>query len=348
MLDEAQIRRVVQRNCDISDARYARQHSMCVYLLKMREYYRWEKGLSQGQPLPMGQVGEWVTARERLWEDLEVKDFDCLPVAEEECVDPFEYADVNAALVPLGLVYSAGYGRFVKPHFYLARLHRRDEAEGFEVLVSDEELARDLSAPPAMFRDGTVFVRRDAMHRFIWERVEEWEWRKSPAGPMARALELNGYAHGREGAVDRMTDAEVETAVWHELGEGLAGRELGTGWEEMVVELAGSRAEIHLRALRDMWADSMVTLPRLLAEGRDASIHFYFANLRGARRALVPGWLAAYAAWARGEGAAALGDQVERGREQWSRVCTEVMTTFADTGGGAADTIADTVEASAV
>lgn len=348
MLDEARIKQVVQRNCDISDARYARQHTMCVYLLKMREYYRWEKGLPQGEPLPMGQVGEWVTAREELWETLEVSDFDCLPVDGERCIDPFEAAAVNATLAPAGLIYSAGYGRFVKPHFFLARLHRREREQGFEVLVADEELARDLSAPPAMFLNQTVFVRRDAMRRLLWERIEEWEWRRQPAGPMARALDINGYHHDRERALEHMTSAEVDAAVWHELGEGLVGRELGAGWEDMVFDLAGSRAEVHLRAVRDMWADATVTLPRLLAEGRDASIHFYFANLRGMRRALVPGWLDAYRQWAEGGGLGGLADRVDAGREAWDRTCRRVLGEYGRHGSDAVDTIATTVEAAAV
>ncbi|HKJ07631.1 MAG TPA: hypothetical protein VKA76_00940, partial [Gammaproteobacteria bacterium] len=36
----------VQKNCHISDARYAGDYTLCIYLLKMREYYRWEKGYS--------------------------------------------------------------------------------------------------------------------------------------------------------------------------------------------------------------------------------------------------------------------------------------------------------------
>ncbi|MEJ2622672.1 MAG: hypothetical protein P8163_21250 [Candidatus Thiodiazotropha sp.] len=35
----------VQRNCHISDARHGTDYGLCTYLLKMREYYRWENGL---------------------------------------------------------------------------------------------------------------------------------------------------------------------------------------------------------------------------------------------------------------------------------------------------------------
>ena len=41
-----QLASVVQHNCDVSDARHAGDYGMCSFLLKMREYYRWEHQLS--------------------------------------------------------------------------------------------------------------------------------------------------------------------------------------------------------------------------------------------------------------------------------------------------------------
>lgn len=38
--------KTVQKNCDIADARHAGDYTLCVYLLKMREMYRWEQGIS--------------------------------------------------------------------------------------------------------------------------------------------------------------------------------------------------------------------------------------------------------------------------------------------------------------
>lgn len=35
----------VQYNCHISDARHGADYSLCIYLMKMREYYRWEQRL---------------------------------------------------------------------------------------------------------------------------------------------------------------------------------------------------------------------------------------------------------------------------------------------------------------
>ena len=47
-----QLASAVQRNCDISDARYAGDYGLCTFLLKMREYYRWENELPFARSLP--------------------------------------------------------------------------------------------------------------------------------------------------------------------------------------------------------------------------------------------------------------------------------------------------------
>ena len=66
----------VRANCDIADARHATDYTLCVYLLKMREYFRWEKNLSFDQKLPHKELTEWLSCRESCWEALELRDFE--------------------------------------------------------------------------------------------------------------------------------------------------------------------------------------------------------------------------------------------------------------------------------
>ena len=40
MYDIESLRTTVQHNCHISDARYAGHNALCIFLLKMREYFR--------------------------------------------------------------------------------------------------------------------------------------------------------------------------------------------------------------------------------------------------------------------------------------------------------------------
>ncbi|MFN3785876.1 MAG: hypothetical protein ACK4RS_03445, partial [Thiothrix sp.] len=61
----------VQRNCHIADARHAGDYTLCIYLLKMREFYRWEHGISFQQVLTSDDVGDWLTRREAMWNTLD-------------------------------------------------------------------------------------------------------------------------------------------------------------------------------------------------------------------------------------------------------------------------------------
>ena len=61
----------VQTNCHIADARHAADLTLCTFLLQMREFYRWEKGLPLGAALVARGGGAWLARREALWADLE-------------------------------------------------------------------------------------------------------------------------------------------------------------------------------------------------------------------------------------------------------------------------------------
>ena len=322
---------IVQKNCDISDARHARDYTMCVYLLKMREYYRWAKGYGMTEQLPRDDLGEWVLERERLWDDLESLDYESIPVA-GECHDPFHAEIINRKLVSRGLVYSAGYGRFVKPHFLLGRLLRREQREGFEVLVCDKEFARDLVAPPAMTLGKQIFVRRESLRRMLWQYLEEWRWRKRPEDAMARAMACYDFDGDPERALDEMTDIEVEAATLHELGEGAAGGYLGAAWSEMMLSVAGTMVEVMARAVRDLLADCLVTLPALLECRAESSLHFFFANLRGMRREFSPDLRAGYERWLDRGDLSGLSRAAEAGRQHWPAVARKLLAMHQELG----------------
>jgi len=75
-----QLSSAVQRNCHIADARHAGDLGMCTYLMRMREYYRWEKGLALGERLENDAVGDWLSERESLWAELSDRDYAPLAV----------------------------------------------------------------------------------------------------------------------------------------------------------------------------------------------------------------------------------------------------------------------------
>jgi hypothetical protein len=311
----------VQSNCHLSDARHAQELTLCNYLLAMREYYRWEHDLPPEAAAPRADVARWIAEREALWESLEQSEWAKVPLASGEA-DPFDVDAVNAELIPAGYLYGAGRGRFGKPHFFLARLARRERRDGVEILEAGCEYVRDLDAAPAVLQGDIIVLRREAFERWLWLRAESWEARAAE-GDMAAALEAYGYRRDRGAALERMAEAERETLILHELGELAAGRLLGEGWERFMEGLDDRRVEITARAVRDLLADTLVTLPTLVERDAVPSLHFWFATFSGLRRELYPRLAAARAAWNGGEGAGMLRDAIDSGRDHWLRVARE-------------------------
>jgi len=328
----------VQRNCHIADARHARDMTLCTYLLEMREFYRWEHDLPPGAVPPRDDVGRWISEREALWEAMVEDEFAPLPLA-DALHDPFAVAAINDALIPAGLVYGAGIGRFHKPHFFLGRLARSERHDELTVLVCDCEYARDLTAIPAALQGGTVIVRREALRQWLWEKAEAWGMKQKP-GAMARTLAAYGYEEAPAAALARMTDRETETVILHERGEHAAGRLLGPDWATMIASFTSRRPELLARAVRDNLADCLSTLPALIESESWASLHFWFANFDGLRRELFPRMVTAYEAWLMSRDPAPLIDVAVAGRSHWRAIGQELLARHRQQGADAEAAIA--------
>jgi hypothetical protein len=318
-----QLAAVVQRNCDISDARHAGDYGLCTFLLKMREYYRWENELPFTRALSQDEVGEWLTTRELHWDGIERETFQPLPLA-RGTLDPFDAEAANRELLPRGYVYSAGYGGFGKPVFFLGELLRVEQRAGLTILLSSCEYARELAAPPAMLQGRTIFVRMESVRRYLWEKIEGWQWRKLD-NAMARALEAYDFMAGPEAALDRMAKNQMETMILHEIGESLAGERLGDAWGDMTIAVGRSRAEVLVRAVRDNLADCLSTLPGLLERADTAALHFYFATFDAARRELFPEAVAAYQHYLQSGSTGALARVVQEGQDRWLAVARRLL-----------------------
>jgi len=338
-----QLRSAVQRNCHIADARHAADLGMCTYLMRMREYYRWEKGLPLGERLENEAVGDWLSEREALWAELAERDYDPLTV-EGGPFDPFDAEAINSALEPYGLVYSAGLMHGAKAHFFLGCLERREEpVDGFSLRVADRELARGLSAPPAMLQGRTIFVRREALQRMLWEKLEMWRWSRAD-NSLARAFAAYDFDNDLHGSLARMTEAELAAAVEHEIGEFEAGRLLGEAWNGMLFDIAGTPAELMARAVRDHIADCSRTLPMLTRTRQDTSLHFYFGNLMGMRKEIFPGLQAGYRECLAAGDCEPLQAIAGVGREHWVGVAREMLDLHRALGTRSAQPIARLVK----
>ncbi len=318
--------KAVQRNCDISDAHHASDYSLCIYLLKMREFYRWESGGSYSDSLSKDEIGNWLTEREQHWDDLQDAEFAPLEI-QGQTLDPFDTENINRLLIPKGYVYSGGLGVRATPHFFLARLLHREVYDGFEVLISAEECARDLTSPPAMALGNTIFIRRDSLRRMIWEKVQEWRWNQNQ-NAMARAMSFYDFETDTDSALEQMTDNELDAVTLHEIGEVMSTRYLGKEWHDMIMAMPRSRGELMARAVRDHLADSLSTLPALLEDNNTASLHFYMANLAAMRKELFPAFTGVYQQWLDSQDMRPIKKLVARSVQHWLHVGTEMLSLY--------------------
>jgi hypothetical protein len=324
----------VQANCHIADARHAADLPLCIYLLQMREFFRWERGLAFGVELDREAVGQWLSQREGLWSDVEECPLQSLPF-EGRLFDPQDADALNAELVPLGLVYGAGITAVDRPTYFLAQLHRAEvRDDGLRLQVSGRELARGLFAPPAALADGrTIVLRRESLGRWLWEKFEAFSLRRKdgPFNALVDAYSLQD-SEAFVAALPRLVDDQCETLLLHELGEHRAGRWLEPGWSTMRLALSQRRTEMRVRAVRDHIADLEVTLPTLLERGADASLHFWFANYDGVRAQLFPSLVRGYAAWCNGDSGATLLRSSQVGSAHFRKLAEEVLNLHRDFG----------------
>ncbi|MBL0094196.1 MAG: hypothetical protein IPP50_18980 [Piscinibacter sp.] len=319
----------VQTNCHIADARHAADLSLCTFLLQMREFYRWEKGLPLGAALSREAVGQWLARREAQWADLEDKDFVRLPVGEGGDVDPFDVAELNALLQPQGLVYGAGLVGPQRPVFFVAELdHLQTLDDGVTLQVCGREFARSLLAPPAALQGERIVLRRESMARWLWEKFEALGLKKLD-GPFRAVSRAYGLEEDFHAALPRLLDEQSRTLVLHELGEHRAGLRLEPGWAAMRLALQDRRTELLVRAVRDHLADFTHTLPTLLADGSAASIHFWFAGFDGLRRQLYPSLVDAYQAWCAGDAGRSLQRHTGQGALHFTRLAEQVLALHA-------------------
>lgn len=316
----------VQRNCDVVDARHARDSGLCTYLLGMREYFRWFSGTDLGASVEPSAVSSWIAKQEQHWEwllDRGLDDLIALPL--QGGLGAYEDEAVNRLIAEHQLIYGAGIGRFGVPLFFLARCESKRQCDGVQIVVAGEELARGFVAPPAVSRGSLIILRRDAVRRWLWTRAETAVTRE-PTDAFRLALGAYDQGEGLQRTIESMASGELESLILHELGERRAGQILGPDWEPMLEQLADRRAELVARAVRDLLADCMVTLPVLLERRAEASLHFWFSNFDGMRRVLAPQFLGARTNRDHAIDVDVLQDVVTQGREQWNRIALELLS----------------------
>lgn len=287
----------VQRNCRISDSRSWGFHSICGLLLRLREQYKWERGLEPWSKAETADVLPWIEEREGEWETLHEAEPEPLVIGGDE-FDPFDVEGVNARISPLGYFYGAGHGMAMKDLFILGRVVDRRCVDGSNVVVLGDELVRDLSPIPAMSRDGIIVARREAMKWFLWLHLED-QAAKGDEGLAARALRGDGVElsklaadpESHRGYLEKLVEIETEAAVHHELGEIAEERRLDGKWHRTFSLSCGTKAELLARGLKDMLADTGEggRLQFIVGQKNIVSLGLLAAFSDGLRKKLFPG-----------------------------------------------------------
>ncbi len=281
----------VKHNCNVSDARFWGYYSLCGMLIRMRTLYRAERGMMPWEPINRDEIGRWISEREHLWESLENDDYMSLEIDETVC-DPFDPFDINQKLDGYGLIYGAGYGIFSKPTFFLARPLSVTNADNHRIIISGDELCRDLSSSPAMQQDGVIIIRRLPLLSFIWERLSELRGRRFP-GLLHQVFSLyridpedRNDSRLKE-SIEKLADDITGLLIHHELGEA---EWADDDWLELLGSVRERELEFELRAIKDMLADAAMSGPlRKIINARDhKGLYLYMFILDPYRRKLFP------------------------------------------------------------
>jgi hypothetical protein len=317
----------VQANCNIADARHAADLSLCIYLLQMRELFRWERGLAFGAEVNRESLAQWLACREGHWSEIEDRPWLPLPIG-GRAFDAHDVEGVNAALAPLGLVYGAGLAGADRPTCFLASLEEsKHRSDGLTLQICGREHARGLFAPPASLVGGRVIVlRRESLARWLWEKFEAFSLRRA-AGPMQAVADAYALHDTRAfvAALPRLVDDLCDSLVLHEVGEHRAGLWLEPGWAAMRLALDARRTDLRVRAVRDHIADLEVTLPALIAHDDGNALHFWFANYEGLREQMFPALRDGYAAWRGGDAGRALLSAARIGAAHFRGLAAQIL-----------------------
>ena len=286
---------LIQHNCNISDARGSRVYSLCTLFLRLRSYYKWEKGFQPWDEPEPPELLDWIEAKESFWETLEQDDFVELSV-NGRSFDPFHPEPVNQYLSEDSLIYGAGYGRSLKPVFFLAEKLEEKTVEGCKTFILGREHHRELAAPFAMLQDSVIFVRQEPFRFYLWDQINDI--RPSGKGGLHYALEnyglsTDGCRPDRQelvGCFDTIVDKETEVFIYHEVGEMLEDtidREL---FRKIIAEFGGGPIELLVRAIKDILADTHAKgmLSHIINKRRKSSLGFYVTFLDGLRKVLFP------------------------------------------------------------
>jgi hypothetical protein len=290
----------VTLNCDISDSKYAGLFSVCGLALRLRDMYKWEKGLAPWIEKDTTQILDWIGNKEQHWEHLSKEDYKTIYL-NDETYDPFDTIGINNILESEGVFYGAGYGRSLKPTFLLAEIKHKKRINGCNVYVLGKELARDLFTVPAFVQEDSIVIRTHSARTFLWDRILYVHKSGKPA--LVTALKDYGLNYSRpqdlrnlKPHLQKISDMEVEVYIHHELGE-LQDTDFNRNvWREIIAAYPQTPIELLARTIKDLLADTNDhgTFQHIIKERKLSSLAFYVAFMESLPKTLFPSIIEAF------------------------------------------------------
>jgi len=298
-MDRERLIAQVKLNCDISDAGYWGYYSICGLLLRLRDLYRSEHSLMPWDPIPEKEIAEWISMKERSWDELAGMSFHPIEIG-GTVYDPFEAYEINRVLKEFGLVYGGGFGAFRKPTFFLAKLLSEGGVADYHVYHAGNELCRDLSASVAMLQGRCIFMREDRILELIWEKLFEIKGKRF-GGALKEAFASYGIGVAERPSamlLERLKSLSSELSgifLLHEIGEAFED-EHSDEWTGIIHHNKDRWSEFYLRAIKDLLADTSEMGPlRAIYEKKGRGLlGFYIAFMDGIRKELFPEILTAF------------------------------------------------------
>ena len=274
----------VRHNCDVSDAKNAGLFSICGLALRLRDLFKWEKGLPPWVEKDSPEILDWIGGREQRWEMLVDDHFSWLSIQGRE-LEPFDTNTINTMLEPAGYFYGAGYAHGLKPTFFLAHLENKELVDGTPVVTLGKELARDLLTIPALTQDHCVILRQDSARFHLWDQMFYLKKSARPALQFALAscgLETEN-SDGLQQQLETVSEVYRDNYIYHEIGEmrdTVFDRE---EWREMIADYSQSPVELLVRSVKDLLADTNEygTLRHIVSQRNAAALGLYAAFIDG-------------------------------------------------------------------
>jgi hypothetical protein len=279
----------IQKNCDISNAHHSGLYSLCGLFLRLKDQYNWEQNNPPWNPTDKDHFLTWIDDKETLWLNYMDSPYESITIDGHT----YKYLNnhaINKHLLPAGLYYGSGYGRGLKPTFFLGTIREKRLLRGFNIIFLERELACDLSLTPALRQGKTIVIRLDPLRFYLWSKIQEMDQLEREGTDLALFHYGWNPSHSPDIQLELIVQSEVETILFHELGEA-KDRSIPQGlWRSLLVHFPFSRIELYLRTLKDLLADthSEGTLKYIIKQKKAGSLGFYLSNLKGLRRSLFP------------------------------------------------------------